>query len=232
MKVAVTGASGHLGSVLVPALRQAGHEVEPVGRVMPAGLRADVLIHLAAPNWRDALSVLGLYAFTVDVARWSNVTGARVINCGSWWQSAGMQAQSLEYTRLKDWQQRLFPTTLIPFSIYGEQAREGRGFIPQLQSHLAGLSSLAGASDEPRDWVHVSDVAAAFVVALSAPDGVYDVGTGRQLSPRALALACGLTHLPEYVEHPSCAPKYAHPRVPGWHPQISVLRYLGGEVAA
>ena len=232
MRVAVTGASGHLGRVLVPALMAAGHEVTPIGRVLHTGTRADALIHLAAPNWRDSMAILEMYAFTACVAHWTNTTGTRVINCGSWWQSAGPQAQALEYTRLKDWQGRLFPTTLVPFSIYGEQAREGRGFIPQLQAHLRGSVSLAGVSDEPRDWIHVSDVAAAFVAALGAPDGTYDVCTGRQLSPRALALACGLTHLPEYAENPSCAPRYAHDRLPDWHPQVRVLDYLRTEQAA
>jgi lipopolysaccharide/colanic/teichoic acid biosynthesis glycosyltransferase len=55
MKIAVTGASGYLGSTVVPALVEAGHEVVPLGRGDYNDLAAtfegvDVVLHLAVLN--------------------------------------------------------------------------------------------------------------------------------------------------------------------------------------
>ena len=56
--VAVTGASGHLGRVLVPYLWERGHIVEPLGRrdvqaLLHGDVEARALIHCAAPDYKD-----------------------------------------------------------------------------------------------------------------------------------------------------------------------------------
>jgi len=224
--VAVTGASGHLGQAVVAELYDAGHIVRRVGRRFPTTMRADVVLHLAAPDWRDSRAICDFYAFNVALYRWSATTHTRVINTGSWWQHAGPEAEKLAYTRLKSDQAQLFATTLVPFSIYGDQARAGRGFVPQLQAHLRGDSSLSGVSGEPRDWIHVTDVARAYLAAMKAPAGTYDVRTGLAFSPAALARACGVDDLPDYPETPSCVLTYANETVPGWSPRIGVLSHL------
>jgi len=223
MIVAVTGASGHLGRHLVPYLWERGHIVTPIGREWDDDLDAEAVIHLAAPDWRDEDAVRDFARFNERIARWAETTGGRVINTGSWWQYATGDARDLSYSRLKDDQQAMFGTTLVPFSIYSDRLRDGRGFIPQLVAHVRGEKALQGASRQMRDWIHVADVCAAYRAALRAPEGVYEVATGMQFSPMELVVSLTGTRVGEYVESPNCEPRYHREPVPGWVPRIDIL---------
>jgi len=230
--VAVTGASGHLGRVLVPYLWERGYTVEKVGHEMPSD-EADVVMHLAAPrDWRDADAVRNFAIYNERLARYSAVNGTRVIAAGSWWQYADGDAPALPYSRMKSDQAAMFDCTLVLFSVYGSESREGRGFIPQLLAHARGGRSLAGVSHESRDWIYATDACGAFRAALSAPDGIYEVATGLRYSPAELARAVLGVELPDWPDVPSCSPRYLHSPVPGWAPRTDVLDFLRRRTAA
>lgn len=226
MNVAVTGASGHLGSYVCQRLRTLGHGVQPIGREFPALVNADVIWHLAAPNHRDVDACREFMWFNDDVL----ASRLPVINAGTWWQYADGETADLDYVKLKHVQEELFGTTLILFSVYGQQTREGRGFVPQLIDHANGGKRLAGASRQPRDWVHVEDVFAAFLAASTEPPGVYDVATYQTFSPHELVLAVTGEPLPNYEEFPNCAPQYVNDGLKTWAPRMDVLFYTRSHV--
>lgn len=221
MILGVTGATGHLGRHLVPLARTLGHDVVPIGRERPpTGL--DAIVHLAAPNHRDQRAIEDFAAFNAAV--WA--TRVPVVNVGSWWQVAGTEAQSLAYTRLKRIQMDTFGTTVVLYSVYGHESRDGRGFVPQLLDHAQGRRRLAGASRQARDWIHADDAGRALLAALEAPRGVYAACTGSPISPRDLALLTTGDDLPDYAETPSAWPTYPYPLVPGWQPTVDVRDYV------
>ena len=223
-RVGVTGASGHLGGFLVPYLWERGHIVTPIARRWDDGIDVDVLIHLAAPDHRDEDAIRDFAKFNERIARWQGYTGVPVISTGTWWQYAGAEAESLPYTAMKrDQMGMLHGSTLIPYSIYSDRIRDGRGFIPQLVAHMRGAGAVAGASRQLRDWIHVADVCAAYEAALVAPAGIYEVATGLQFSPMELVVAMTGGTVGEYPETPNCAPRYRHEHVPGWAPRVDVL---------
>ena len=224
--VAVTGATGHLGQVLVPYLWERGHIVEQVGRWIHPDLEADVVIHAAAPNWRNEDAIKDFARFNEAVARWAEVTGGRVISIGSWWQYADGIAPHLSYSRMKNDQQEMFPLTVVPFSVYGTTERDDSGFIPQLRSHVRGTARLVDASPRTRDWIHVRAVCDALRAALVAPDGIYEANTGIMYSPADLVRAMTGETLPGHVDVPTASPRYLYPRVPNWSPRIDVLTHL------
>lgn len=227
MRVAVTGASGHLGQYIHQRLRSGGHEVVPIGRQFPKDLEADIVWHLAAPNHKDDRACAHFMRFNDAVS----MSGIPVINTGTWWQYAGKEAAGLHYTRMKQEQQSMFDKTLVLFSVYGSRARIDRGFIPQLIGYANGINSLAGASRQQRDWVHVSDVFDAFLAATWAPSGVYDVSTGTTFSPYELALAVVGESLPDYQEFPNCSPHYNNQRLANWNHKTDVLDYIRSQTS-
>lgn len=230
--VAVTGASGHLGSVLVPYLWERGKIVVPVGREITPDLEADVLIHCAAPDYADDDAVRAFAPFNEAVARWAEVTGGRVVNVGSWWQYADGEAPTLDYSALKRDQADMFPVTVVPFSVYGNATRQARGFIPQLLAHVRGSGKVTAASREPRDWLHVRDLCDALRAALVAPDGIYEARTGQQYTAAELLRAMTGEVVPEWHDVPSCSPVYLYDTVPGWTPKVAVLTHLARSVGA
>lgn len=221
--IGVTGASGHLGSVLVEMLPDA----EPIGRVIPDRV-FEAIIHVAAPDYRDDSAVLAFREFNLaledHVAR--HPPDVLVVT-GSWWQHGIGSCRDVLYTRLKDEQVRLFPQAvhLLPYSIYGDEPRPGRGFVPQLIRAIRGDVVLAGLSDQPRDFVHVSDAALAHIRALDAPRGCYSVGTGVSFTPEDLAGFFGVTG-PLLDEYPVAYPRYLVEPVPGWDPLVDVLDHI------
>ena len=230
--VAVTGASGHLGRVLVPYLWERGKTVVQVGREITPDLDADVLIHCAAPDYRDDDAVRDFAPFNEAVARWAEVTGGHVVNVGSWWQYAHGDAPGLAYSALKRDQAEMFPVTVVPFSVYGSTAREGRGFIPQLLAHCRGAGTVTAASREPRDWLHTLDLCDALRAALVVPEGIYEAATGSRYSAAELMRAMTGQTVKDWPDVPSCSPHYLHPRVPGWTPKIDVLTHLSRSLGA
>lgn len=228
MRVAVTGASGHLGQAMLAHLTALGVEFTPVGRRIPATLRADVVFHLAAPNHKDAQACADFTYFNEDLVVWAGKNSAQIINTGTWWQHAGLEAESLFYTRTKAAQQMMFAdhTTLTLFSVYGDPMRDGRGFIPQLVKHLAGEKRLSGASVQPRDFIHTADVCTAYMAAISAPVGNYDVGTYLALSPMRLFQIFSDDPLPVYVDDPDAICHWPNKRLPQWLAETAVTSYI------
>lgn len=215
--IGVTGASGHLGQALLALLPDA----YPIGRTLPDIPLAGI-IHAAAPDYRDDEAVILFHDFNIALQQYIHHNHIRrVVIVGSWWQFAEGEARQLLYTLMKDHQRRMFPGThVIPYSIYGDEARPGRGFIPQLIHAINGSHSLTGLSDQPRDFIHVTDVARACVIALDVPRGTYTAATLRSETPRQIAARYGIT-APDYTEHPTATPRYPVPQVPAWRPLIT-----------
>jgi nucleoside-diphosphate-sugar epimerase len=228
MRIAVTGASGHLGQAMQRYLRQACFDVVPVGRVIPDGLRADVVFHLAAPNHKDAQDCSQFTYFNEDLWTWADSHSVPVINTATWWQHAGVDAESLFYTRTKAAQQEMFAghTTLTLFSVYGDPVRDGRGFIPQLINHLQGKSRLAGASIQDRDFIHTADVCAAYMAAISAPVAIYDVATYLPVSPMRLLQVFSDEPVAIYPDVPDALCHWPNKRLPNWLAQTAVNSYI------
>jgi nucleoside-diphosphate-sugar epimerase len=228
MRVAVTGASGHLGQAMLAHLTQAGIDFTPIGRDIPQDLRADVVFHLAAPNHKDAQACTQFTYFNEDLVIWSDKNSVPVINTGTWWQHAGPDAKSLLYTRTKAEQQRMFDghTTLILYSLYGNAERDDRGFIPQLVQHLTGFKALSAASDQPRDFIHTDDVCTAYLAAISAPVATYDIGTHLALSPMQLLAMFRNDTVPLYIDQPPAICHWPNQRLLHWFAQTSVISHI------
>lgn len=228
MRVAITGATGHLGHAMVSYLARRNVDLYLVGHNVPDYMRADVVFHLAAPNHKDEQACSTFTYFNEDLITWADKHSVPVINTATWWQHAGLESELLYYTRIKAAQQVMFTghTTLTLYSIYGDALRGGRGFVPQLVDHLAGRSRLAGASVEPRDFIHVDDVCRAYMAAIDAPVDVYDVGTYLALSPMRLAQVFTDEPIAIYPDNPTALCHWPNKRLPGWRAGIAVTQYI------
>lgn len=227
MTIGVTGATGHLGQAILNLLPDA----QPIGHSMPE-VPLTGLIHAAAPNFRDDDAVVRFHDFNQELHAYLAASRLRrVVIVGSWWQHAEGDCRDLLYTRLKDHQRRMFPGVhVLPYSIYGDEARPGRGFIPQLINTINTGEPLQGLSNETRDFIHVSDVARACIIALDAPRGTYAAATGHTASPRQIATRYGITG-PDYVEYPSATPRYLARPVPAWQPLINLHAHIEAHTA-
>jgi nucleoside-diphosphate-sugar epimerase len=132
------------------------------------------------------------------------------------------------YTVTKAAQQSMFTghTTLTLYSVYGNPLRDGRGFVPQLIGHLQGTHTLAGASTQPRDWIYTQDVCRAYMAALRAPVGVYDVCTYLPISPMRLAQVFTDEHIAPYVEPVDALVHYPNQRLPQWRATTAVSAFI------
>ena len=221
--IGITGASGHLGNVITSMLP----ECDPIGHTIPRR-RYEAIIHTAAPNYRDDNAVQNFRKFNAHLAEHINeFTPDTLIITGSWWQYAIGTCSDLAYTHLKNEQRVMFPNAvhLIPFSIYGNEPRPGRGFIPQLIHNINTRQPLKGLSTQLRDFIHVTDVALAHIQGLDAQPGIYEIATGRTITPTDLAGLFGII-APEYDEHPTAHPQYVAPRLPGWEPTINLINHI------
>jgi nucleoside-diphosphate-sugar epimerase len=228
MRIAITGATGHLGQAMVWYLTRQSVDVFLVGRRVPEYMRADAVFHLAAPNHRDEHACTQFTYFNEDLWTWADQHSVPVINTGTWWQHAGVDAESLTYTVTKAAQQAMFKqhTTLTLFSVYGNPVRDGRGFVPQLIGHLQGTHRLAGASTQVRDWIYTEDVCRAYMAALKAPVGVYDVCTYLPISPMRLAQVFTDEPIPTYVEDVDALVQYPNQRLPKWRATTAVTAFI------
>lgn len=221
--IGVTGATGHLGQAILRYLPAA----IPLGRELPTtGVHA--VIHTACPNWRDDTAVTLFDLYNTRLSCYIRKHDVRtVINIGTWWQYAEGNCTDLPYTLQKHRQTRMLEwtganvTTVIPYSIYGDDPRPGRGFIPQLVKTLTTGEPLVGLSNQPRDFIHVTDVALACIAALDATPATYTAATRRPESPYEIATRYGVS-APDYAEYPTATPVYLHPPVPNWSPVINV----------
>jgi dTDP-4-dehydrorhamnose reductase len=225
--IGVTGATGHLGQAICGMFPDTYQIRYNMPDIPLAGI-----IHAAAPNYHDDDAVIRFHDFNHELNTYlSDYRVRRIVIVGSWWQHAVGTCRDLLYTKLKDHQRRVFPGThVIPFSIYGDEARPGRGFIPQLIEATNGTTTLAGLSNQPRDFIHVSDVARACVIALDAPRGTYIAATRRTESPRAIAARYGVMAA-DYVEQPTAIPRYLARPVPAWQPLVDLHAHIKAHTA-
>lgn len=220
--IGVTGASGHLGQALLDLLP----DPYPIGRNMPEEPLTG-LIHAAAPDYRDNEAVVKFHDFNIQLHEYLTHTRLRrVVIVGSWWQHAEGNCKDLLYTQMKQHQQRLFTAThVLPYSIYGDEPRPGRGFIPQLIEAIRGNIELQGLSDQPRDFIHVTDVARACIIALDAPRGTYTAATGHTSTPREIAAHYRVGG-PTYNEYPTAIPRHLARPVPAWESLIDLHEHI------
>lgn len=228
MRVAITGATGHLGHAMVWHLMRQDIEVHLVGRTVAQHMRADVVFHLAMPKHTDEQACTQFTYFNEDLWTWANKHSVPVINTATWWQHAGQDAETHLYTVTKAAQQQMFAghTTLTLFSVYGNPMRDGRGFIPQLIGHLRGAHTLAGASTQERDWIYAGDICRAYMAALDAPVGVYDVATYLPISPMQLAQVFTDEHIDPYPEPLDALVHYPNARLPDWRATTAVTAFI------
>lgn len=206
MRVGITGASGQLGQALMRRYPQAiaiGHRLpdDPV----------DVLIHAACPNWTVDRSVTDFYRFNLAVMQYQRRWQPKVVNVGSWWQVAVGSCRYLTYTRLKDYQQALFPDAVhvVAYSIYGPS----KGFSRVISDHVTGRRPMPSVGTAWRDFIHVDDVATAVEKAIDLPPGRYSACTAEPVRLDAVASAFGINVPTENLE-PRADLRYPLERIP------------------
>jgi len=203
MRIIVTGARGYLGSALVPRLESDGHVVVPFkGRVQNKGdwddcPVADACIHLAAENnlylaeekplhnylvnfWGAMLATHFCRTFGMKLifASTDTVIGLDGLPCSVY--DAHKLSAEKSMMSIPMWE-----SVMLRFStVYGPspaESKEGRGIINRwVKMALRGesLKVYEGVADKRRDYIHIDDVVSAFIKALEAPKGVYNICTG------------------------------------------------------
>lgn len=232
MIIGVTGASGHLGRRLVPMLRRQGHAVREIGRSIKEPIDVDCLIHLAAPRELDPESVSDFQLFNKESLDLKRRYGLTIFGAGSLWQLGSGISRKLPYSLLKDWQQQnLHDCTLILYSVYSTEIREKRGFIPQLIDAIRKGERITSASSEKRDWVHVEDVAQAFLTAVSGPiSGTYEVRTGNAISPAELVELFTGEQPDEFNQTVPYHLQPTYPTLPTWNAKIEIVSWVESQI--
>lgn len=231
----LTGSTGYVGSALVPALERAGHRLLLPERyeVTHASFQAygppKAIIHLAADTLGDwHANVFG----TANVLNWCP-SGSRFIfastlnasNPRDAYEREKAAAHSIVRTRT-DVQSVILCLGLV----YGPGRASKRGALNRvIREAVAGENvEIQGGAYGLRDFVFIDDVVRAFVLALSAPPGVYEVGcthaTMRQALLEVAKQAERAAH-EDYSEHGAVSYPVAHPSryVPGWMPQVTLV---------
>ena len=244
MKVLVTGGAGFIGSHVVDALVAAGAQVHAVdnlsrGRVdnlagalaggaqmhaadvtdelaiarLTAAVQPDVVLHLAAHI--DARRSVDEPAFDARV----NVAGTAAI---------------LEAARRAGARRVVLASTA---AVYGpRQDPHGESGVVAIFTGAAAdgrAVTIHGDGRQTRDYVHVEDVAAAFLLATaSTVTGVLNIATGRETSVLELAAAIGIDVLhgpPRAGEiERSCLDPGAAARAIGWQARVPISAGLTG----
>jgi nucleoside-diphosphate-sugar epimerase len=232
MKIGVTGASGHLGKRLVPAFRSLGLDVKEIGRHIQDPLDIELLVHLAAPRQLDQKAVSDFQRFNIKLLNLKRKYGFAICGAGSLWQLGSGVSKNLPYSHLKDWQQQeLHDCTLILYSVYSDELRQTRGFIPLLVDSLRTGKRINSASSEKRDWVHVEDVIAAFAKVVSNPiSGTYEIRTGRTISPAELVEFFTGTKPSEFNQTVPYQLEPTYPTLPSWQAKIEVIPWIESQI--
>lgn len=223
MTVAITGASGALGQSLLrrfPDAIPVGHHMtdEPV----------DVLIHAACPDWRDERDVDDFGRFNLAVLQYVRRHRPTVmVNVGSWWQIAEGECRRLPYTRMKDYQQDIFPDArhVIAFSIYGPV----KGFALEVVRHVTGERRMTSVGTPWRDFIHADDVAEAIATATTLPPGVYSACSGEPVTVSSVARSFGID-VPIREQGPTAELRYGPANIAV--PTISMADYIGQSIAS
>ena len=220
--VAITGASGQLGQALARRYPDAiliGHHMieEPV----------DLLIHAACPDWRDERDVEDFGRFNLAVLQYVRRHQPTMVNVGSWWQIAEGTCRDLAYTRMKDYQQSLFPEArhVIAYSIYGPI----KGYALEVVRHVTGQRRMTTVGTPWRDFVWVDDVADAVANASMRAPGVYGAYSRKPVQVSAVARAFGID-LPIREQGPTAELRYGDLENVAT-PVMSMADWIGREIA-
>jgi nucleoside-diphosphate-sugar epimerase len=210
MKVLVAGGRGFIGSHAVNALTAAGHAAgvlehdDDAAAVCGGGW--DALVWAAGSRRND---VDGNRAEHVDaplaaLAATTALTRAVYLSSGETYGVQGVpfredtpQLGASPYALAKIEGERVMTeacaarglelTVLRPSVAYGPGQR-GQMFVPSLvQSLLTGARFQMTPGEQTRDLIHVGDVATAIVAAIEGKPGVYNVGSGTEVTMRVLA---------------------------------------------
>lgn len=200
MSIGITGASGALGKALMRRFPDA----LPIGHTMPDE-RVDLLIHAACPNWRNERDVEEFGRFNLAVKQYTMRHRPEMVNVGSWWQVAEGICRHLSYTRVKDYQQAMFPEArhVVAYSIFGPD----KGFGLDVADHVAGRRTMRTIGHAWRDFIHADDVADAIGYAATLEPGVYAACSGQPVRVSAVLASFGVT-LPHMEMPPQAELRY------------------------
>jgi nucleoside-diphosphate-sugar epimerase len=180
MRIFVTGASGWIGSAVIPELIGAGHQVLGLARsdasaTAVAGLGAEVL---RGDLWRNARHA-GRPATERDELIAAGPIAARITNMRATLAAADKDVRSC--------------LVMLPRSVHGQGERHG--FIPQLiaLARAKGVSGYIGDGTSRWPAVHVKDAASLYRLAVEqAPAGAVLNAVGDEGVPvREIAEAIG-----------------------------------------
>jgi len=246
VRVYVTGASGYIGTPLVAALREAGHEI--VGGLSGT---PDYVMHLAAASdARGSHAVpLGYYednvVGTLNLLQRLTRPYPRFIYASS---SVAAFPESSPYAATKAACEHMIfaaakaygfeAVALRPFVVAGAMGGYGEAHTPEthlvpkaVQAQLCNAAVPANFAapgrGAVRDYVHVADVVSAFLAAMTAPSGTYEVGTGQPSSIMDVVEAVGC-RVAYGVAAPEPGKLVSDPArwLPGWAPRYGLARII------
>jgi len=122
------------------------------------------------------------------------------------------------------------------FNVYGPRQPMTGGYatvlgIFQDQQAKGTPLTIVGDGEQRRDFTHVSDVVRACQMAVDAPCGIYNIGTGVNYSINEIAAMFGgpTVHLPERPgEYRATLASIEKAKGIGWSPKIRLEDYLNG----
>lgn len=229
--VTLTGATGFVGAALVPALRAAGYEVNTyTGRVERAASFwcGSPLLHLACETAGDyGTNIAGTAMMVHSVMELGRLVFA---------SSVTAQAPVDRYDREKALGEAIVgarpditAVILRLASVYGPGQQSKRCALNQLMRRAlyGDTLELYGNAAGLRDFVHLADVVRAFILALDAPAGTYDVGTGVGTSlvdaagevARQAGVRCDVSPVVQSVHHPVALEANW---LPSWQPTVAL----------
>ena len=240
MNILVTGSSGYIAANLIPMLNLAGHNVVSYDIIEGRDILdkdklvsymeyCDVVIHLAAivgimdcekdPQAAIKTNLIGTKN-VVDIAESYNIP---VIYASTFAAKApfnvyGLTKRLSEYLVLNK-----NGVVLRMANIYGGEKYLTKGsvvcsFIKKKRRNE--VAEIHGDGSQLRDFIHVKDVCRAYIDALEAPSGIYEVSTNTFTTILELADKMGVKYM--MVSPRPDTPETSNTHVPNWKPTITL----------